>query len=226
MTFYSMIENQKTWMKHDGTFNCVRLPLGRLFRSSAVAVDATCRSVRHGGSLPCTSPYTLNYFESGANVSNPYETPLAPGTQADFTRLQGHRITVVVCFAFSCSSHGCNMQIHQAVEQIEKVSVSSWLSEGERNVAVKGILAQILICLTLMRSSISLEENDSDFDTAWDAVSRLSSDDVLYILLAAPLACCSSCQFLFGCQCLFRFESMPNAVKWRLWESSCCRSLA
>ena len=117
------------------------------------------------------------------------------------------------------------MQIHQAVKQIEKkVSVSSWLSEGERNVAVKGILAQILICLTLMRSSISLEENDSDFDTAWDAVSRLSSDDVLYILLAAPLACCSSCQFLFGCQCLFRFESMPNAVKWRLWESNCFRN--
>ena len=80
--------------------------------------------------------------------------------------------------------------------------------EGERNVAVKVISAQILICLTIMRSSISLEENDSE-SPAWDAVSRLSSDDVLYILLAAPLACCSSCQFLFGCQCLFRFESMP-----------------
>ena len=80
------------------------------------------------------------------------------------------------------------MQIHQAVEQIEK-KVSSWLSEGECNVAVKVILAQILICLTLMRSSISLEENDSE-SPAWDAVSRLSSDDVLYILLAAPLACC------------------------------------
>ena len=112
------------------------------------------------------------------------------------------------------------MQIHQAVEQIEKkVSVSSWLSEGERNVAVKVILAQILICLTIMRTSISLEKNDSA-SRSWDAVSRLSSDDVLYILLAAPLACCSSCQFLFGCQCLFRFESMPNAVKWRIWESN------
>ena len=30
--------------------------------------------------------------------------------------------------------------------------------EGERNVAVKVISAQILICLTIMRSSISLEE--------------------------------------------------------------------
>ena len=209
-------------MKHDVTFNCVRLLLSRLFRSSAVAADAICRSVRHGGSLPCTSPYTLNYFESWSKcIQSIYEIPLAPGTYADFTRLQGHRITVVVCFAFSCSSHGCNMQIHQAVEQIEKVS--SWLSEGERNVAVKVILAQILICLTIMRSSISLEENDSE-SPAWDAVSKLSSDDVLYILLAAPLACCLSCQFLFGCQRLFRFESMPNAVKWRIWESNCFRN--
>ena len=106
-------------------------------QSSEEPCDETSfgRSVRHGGSLPCTSPCTLKLTsKAGANVSNLYEIeiPLVPGTYADFTRLQGHRITVVVCFAFSCSSHGCNMQIHQAVEQIEKVSVSSWLSEGER----------------------------------------------------------------------------------------------
>ena len=42
MTFYfSIIENQKTWLKHDGTFNCVGFLLCLWFRSTPVAAEAT-----------------------------------------------------------------------------------------------------------------------------------------------------------------------------------------
>lgn len=93
-------------MKHDVTFNCVRLLLSRLFRSSAVAADAICRSVRHGGSLPCTSPYTLNYFESWSKcIQSIWNTACArhTGWFHTLTRSSDHCSCL---FRFSCSSHG------------------------------------------------------------------------------------------------------------------------